>query len=263
MRKDPQARIIRKEQWRDYFLVALDSPPIASAATPGQFVMVRTSPHPYPLLRRPFSIHALAGQVFEVFFKRTGPGTTLLSECVVGESLDILGPLGKGFSTERVRRGRTAALIGGGRGIAPLYFLAQHLRSKRVSVQVFYGGQTQADLPLKERFEKDGFVLFCATDDGSLGFHGLVTECFEEAIGRLPPDMIFACGPDAMLERLSVVAAARRLPAELSLEALMGCGFGACWACVRRLRKDGHEAWLKICEEGPVFEAQDIIWEAR
>lgn len=261
MRKDPQARIIRKERWQDYFLLALDSPDITSAATPGQFVMVRTSPLPHPLLRRPFSIHSAAGRIFEIFFERTGLGTTLLSECAIDDMLDILGPLGKGFSAEKVGQGQTAALIGGGRGIAPLYFLGQHLRSRGSSVQVYYGGRTQVDLPLKERFEKDGFVLSCATDDGSLGFHGLVSECFEAALATSTPDVIFACGPDPMLQRLAVIASVQNLPAELSLEAVMGCGFGACWGCVRRLRKDGQDAWHKICEEGPVFEAQEVIWE--
>lgn len=261
MIKDPRARITRIESWKDYYLFSLDSSTIASQAQPGQFIMVRTSPHSNPLLRRPFSIHSRNGKNIEIFFQRVGIGTALLSEKRENDVLDILGPLGKGFHTSPDYKGKEAALIGGGRGIAPLYFLAQELRDQGASVKIFYGGKTYGALPLKNKFEKNGFKLFCSTDDGSFRFHGLITEFFGCELQNFTPGQIFACGPEPMLKKIALMAQERKIPAEFSLESVMGCGFGACWSCVKRIKKDGKEGWHKICEDGPVYSADEIVWQ--
>jgi len=261
MIKDPQARITRKETWKDYCLFSLESRIIASQAQPGQFIMVRTSLNSHPLLRRPLSIHSKEGKNIEIFFQKSGLGTSLLSQKKENELLDIIGPLGKGFNLGLDLNRKVVVLVGGGRGIAPIYFLAQKLRSQGALIRIFYGGKSFSDLPLKEKFVKDGFKLFCSTDDGSLNFKGLITDLFEIEIERFQTAHIYACGPELMMKKLAKTALDKKIPAEFSLESFMGCGFGACWGCVRKIVKDGKAGWHKICEEGPVFKAEEIIWQ--
>lgn len=261
MVKDPHARIVGKKNWQSYFLLTLESSRIAAQAQPGQFIMVRVSAHPHPLLRRPFSIHSRREKMIEIFFQVTGLGTKILSQKNTEDPLDILGPLGQGFETGKALRRTEAALVGGGRGIAPLYFLAQELRRSGASARIFYGGKTREDLPLKEKFEEENFDLSCSTDDGSTGYEGLVSDLFQAELERYRPDRLYACGPDPMMKKLSKTALEKDIPAEFSLESLMGCGFGACWGCVKKIRRNKTGEWVKICEEGPVFSGQDIIWE--
>jgi dihydroorotate dehydrogenase electron transfer subunit len=129
-------------------------------------------------------------------------------------------------------------------------------------VRVFYGGRTAADLPLLDKFAGAGLSPECSTDDGSLGTAGFVTDLLETALDRSRPANLFVCGPDPMMEKAAALALARGIAAQISLESIMGCGFGACWGCVKRIRRSGGEGtWRKICEEGPVFPASEIIWE--
>ncbi len=310
MHKDPGAPILRKESWGDYCLLRLKSPAIAREARPGQFMMVRVSSQPYPLLRRPFSIHARTGETVEIFFSRVGLGTDILAKKRTGETLDILGPLGRGFAigggggdrgkeqepgnlapTESLK-GKKVFLVGGGRGIAPLYFLARELKKQDAVPIIFYGGKTKSDLPLADRFKAHEFGLLVSTDDGSSGFHGFASAMVEAELTRLaalpmapePPDWadaprklrpalaasyaltgfparIYACGPEAMMSRIAALADRCRIPAKFSLEAVMGCGIGACWGCVRNIRRGDKVEWLKVCQEGPVFERSEIVWE--
>jgi dihydroorotate dehydrogenase electron transfer subunit len=261
MFKDPQARIVGKKSWGDYFLLTLESPKISAQAQPGQFLMVRVNTHHNPLLRRPLSIHSKNEDTIEIFFQISGLGTNLLSQIKLEDSVDILGPLGKGFEAGKELRGKDVAVLGGGRGIAPLYFLIQEMRSIGASARIFYGGKSQEDLPLKEKFEKTGFDLSCSTDDGSFGFKGFVSDFFNAELEKYTPDHIFACGPEPMMKKISDTAREKNIPAGFSLESFMGCGFGACWGCVRRIRKGNEEEWVKICEEGPVFSSDEIVWE--
>lgn len=261
MLKDPLARIVGKKNWGNYFLLTLESPSISAQAQPGQFIMVRVNVHPSPLLRRPFSIHSKSERTIEIFFQIAGLGTELLSQHNPEDTLDILGPLGKGFDAGESLREKDVAVVGGGRGIAPLYFLSQELDSLGASIRVFYGGKSQADLPLKEKFEEMDIELRCSTDDGSFGFEGFVSDLLKAELEKFKPLHIFACGPEEMMKKISDMAQEKNIPAAFSLESIMGCGFGACWGCVRRIKRDDKEEWVKICEEGPVFSGLDIIWE--
>ncbi len=260
MIKDSQARIVGKKSWNNYYLLSLESPSIASQAQPGQFIMVRICPGPYPLLRRPFSIHSKDEKNIDIFFQVSGLGTELLSQKKADDILDILGPLGKGFHGGASLDGKDVVAVGGGRGIAPLYFLAQELRSHGASVKIFYGGKNLEDIPLKEKFEQEGYDLYCSTDDGSFGFKGFVSEHLKAELEKLKPARIFSCGPEEMMKKIARFAAEKDIPAEFSLESVMGCGFGICWGCVKRIKKNGEEGWIKICEEGPVFPSEEIIW---
>jgi dihydroorotate dehydrogenase electron transfer subunit len=273
MMNDPAALIVRKETWGEYCLLAVHSPGLAGNAAPGQFLMVRVGGGSEPLLRRPFSIHAKDGDRLEIFFSKVGKGTEILAERNPGETLDILGPLGKGFRLPRKKKaGRPAFLVGGGRGIAPLYFLARELRSRGVRPRIFYGGRTDSHLPLLPKLAELGFDLFVSTDDGSLGFHGFICPMLERELARwlnaprrggrrAQRPEIFVCGPDAMMTGVAGIADKYRLPAQFSLESIMGCGFGACWGCVRKIRRAGQTGRVKICEEGPVFKNSEIVWE--
>ncbi len=263
MLKDSEAKVVWKEAWKDYYLLRLESGKIAREARPGQFLMVRVNDQPYPLLRRPFSVHAREGDGLEIFFVRAGVGTAILAAKAPGESLDILGPLGRGFTVGEDKTGKTVYLIGGGRGIAPFFFLAQELRARNVQPRVFYGGRSLADLPLLPKFKAAGFEVLCSTDDGSHGVKCLASELVRDELEQARPDHIYACGPEAMMKAVAALAAAHKIPAEFSLESIMGCGIGACWGCVKRIRRGDKAEWVKICEEGPVFTGAEIVWEGK
>ncbi len=260
MHKEPRAAIIHKNTWREYCLLGFQAARIAEEAQPGQFLMIRPNHNFHPLLRRPISIHSVQDDVVEIFFQRSGIGTAILSQKEQGDFLDIIGPLGKGFHADSNLQGKNVALIGGGRGIAPLFFLAHKLRTHEAKPWIFYGGKTQTDLPLEQKFVAENFAVLLSTDDGSIGFKGFVTDLFQASLQQFSPSQIFACGPEAMMQKVSQIAGQKNIPAEYSLEAVMGCGFGACWGCVRKINIDNTEVWLKICEDGPVFPQEQIIW---
>ena len=260
MLKDPQAWITHIESWADYHLISIDSPEIAREAQPGQFLMIKVSDGFHPLLRRPLSIHSRNKGIIEIFFRVSGLGTEILAQKRSNEPLDIIGPLGKGFTIDCNLEGKTALLVGGGRGIAPLMFLAQELRSQAVSAKILYGGRSLGDLPLRENFKKEEFDFLCSTDDGSFGFKGFVTDLLLKELEKTVPAALFSCGPDPMMNKVAEIARSRHIPAQFSLESHMACGFGACWGCVRQIRRGGRAGWIKVCEEGPVFKAEEIIW---
>ncbi len=261
MPHDPRARIIRRQSWGDFHLFRFESPALAASAKPGQFVMVRTAEGTDPLLRRPISLHDGGDGWMEIFFRVAGRGTALLAERKEGQTLDLIGPLGGGYQLDGEWSGRKAWLVGGGRGIAPLYFLGRALQVRGARVRVFYGGKTRAEIPLAGKFRDAGFDVACSTDDGSLGYRGFVTALLEKELAAGPPAGLFVCGPDPMMERTARLAQARNIPAQISLEAIMGCGFGACWGCVKRIKRQDGGKWRKICEDGPVFAADEIIWD--
>ena len=254
------ARLREIRNWDDYFHLAIDAPEIGREARPGQFVMVKVAEGPLPLLRRPLSIHDAGEAGIELFFKVAGRGTEILSRKKPGDPLDLIGPLGKGFTVSDGMKGKRAFLVGGGRGIAPIYFLARELGARGVQATVFYGGRRLVDIPLRDKFEKAGIELLSSTDDGSHGFSGLVTELVSRELERTKPDIVYACGPEAMMKSLASLAAKHGVPAEFSLESVMGCGIGACWGCVHRIKNESGDGWTKICEEGPVFPGERILW---
>jgi dihydroorotate dehydrogenase electron transfer subunit len=258
---DRQAKVLETKTWGEYCLLVIESPAVALGARPGQFVMVKVSDTPFPLLRRPLSLHNAGPSRIELFFKETGVGTSILAAKRPGDPVDLLGPLGKGYTVGPEIKGKGAYLVGGGRGIAPLYFLGRELRALGAEVIVLYGGRGLADIPLRDRFEASGLTVRCSTDDGSYGFKGFVTALLERELKRAPADRLFVCGPDAMMKAAAAIARARGIPAEFSLEAIMGCGIGACWGCVQRIRNGGGDDWVKICEEGPVFPGDRIVWQ--
>jgi dihydroorotate dehydrogenase electron transfer subunit len=208
-----------------------------------------------PLLRRPLSIHRYSDGEIEFLFREKGLGTKILAGQRAGDALDILAPLGKGFRVER----EYPILIGGGIGVAPLLYLAEDCLARGLRPKLLLGGRTDRDILCHGEFSCINVPAIYSTEDGSLGETGLVTELLlREIEARDKTKMsVHACGPVPMLAALARICEAESVPCEVSLEAHMACGVGACLGCVVKGR-DGKN--LRVCKEGPVFDSREINW---
>ena len=258
MRSVERVKVISNEQVRPgHFKMRLELPERWGEIRPGQFVHIKIGGSTDPLLRRPFSFYDVGEGWFEVLYKVVGRGTELLSKAEEGDELDVLGPLGNGF-----RIGGSIALallVGGGVGVASLFLLARKLRERGISVLALIGASTSERLLCVDELRSLGAEVRVATEDGSAGFKGTVVELMEEAIGGLKgvKAQIYACGPIGMLE--GVCRARKGLPAQLSFESRMACGLGICLGCV--IPTVSGRRYLRVCVDGPVFEADWIDWE--
>lgn len=217
----------------------------------GQFYMLRSAERwgggegQRPFLPRAFSAMRARANELHFLIEDVGPGTNRLCELEPGEELRLVGPLGNGFAPPR--KGRRALLVGGGVGIAPLAIWQDEL-----------GLQTPVLLGFRDRAHAEGAALLhkpsVATDDGSVGRHGLVTDLLEEALDEHHHLEIYACGPPPMLEAVRALCAAREVPAQLALESGMACGFGACFGCV----VPTVDGYVRLCLDGPVLEASRL-----
>lgn len=243
----------------------LAAPGTCSTARPGQFVHVRVPALDPGAMRRPISICDAGVGVLTLVFKIVGRGTEALATVRPGDKVDVLGPLGNGFPVSDPGA-RFYALVGGGYGVAPLYFLARELlRSGAPAsrVAVFAGGRTAADVLLAEDFAALGVAVHPATEDGSLGIRGLVTAPLDAWLEAHAPDRvaICACGPAPMLRALDERASRTGREAWLSLDRRMACGVGACLGCVQKTRTPaGTETLSRVCVDGPVFPAGTVVW---
>ncbi|MDD5707250.1 MAG: dihydroorotate dehydrogenase electron transfer subunit [Kiritimatiellae bacterium] len=236
------------------------APEIAAAARPGQFVHVRVPGLDTASLRRPFSIYRADGDEFAILYKTVGRGTERLAELAAGAHLSLIGPLGNGFPTDI--GDRTPILVGGGYGVAPLAFLAARLPRRGVAL---LGGRSAGDVLCEQDFAALGWSVEVSTQDGTRGSRGLVTMLLDRHLAGSAKGSaleLFACGPDGMLRAVGARAIAAGCPAWLSLDHHMVCGIGACLACVQKLRSpDGSTRQARVCSDGPVFEAREIVWE--
>jgi dihydroorotate dehydrogenase electron transfer subunit len=243
----------------DYQCLVLDAPAIASIARPGQFVHLRITGLESAALRRPFSIYRAADGQLSILYKTVGRGTAQLSRLLPGDTLAVMGPLGNGFPLET--HARLPVMVAGGYGVAPLSFLARRLSQPGL---LLVGGRTAADILCTEEFIALGWDVRVATMDGSQGTHGLVTALLDAWLAQpaRPAATFYACGPDGMLRAVAQRAQHAGSPAWLSLDKHMVCGVGACLACVQRLRKPDGSTWMaRVCRDGPIFEAGEIVWE--
>lgn len=234
------------------WLIWLRCPEIAREAKPGQFVMVCCGED--CLLPRPFSVHRVNDEGIALFYAvwEGGKGTVWLSQRKVNDTVELFGPMGNGFSIHP--ESKNLLLVAGGIGIAPLYFLAQEAVSKECSVTLLYGTAS------KERYSElpSKIELVSATEDGSVGKKGRVTELLPNFIDRA--DQVFACGPMAMYRDMALKRQALKLegkPVQVSLETRMGCGRGICYGCTVKT-KGGLK---QVCQDGPVFDLPDILWD--
>jgi dihydroorotate dehydrogenase electron transfer subunit len=263
------AELIERQSQQGPYLVLTFRHPEAATARAGQFVMLRAGTGTEPLLPRPFSILETdpTGGLFRVFLKAVGPGTHALAALLPGETATCLGPLGRPFSPPPAEA--EAVLVAGGYGIAPFLLFSRELKRAERRVRVFYGGRSAEDVQGREPFEPLGVPLVTATEDGTIGHRGRVTEPLADYLDRerVPdrekgPVHLYACGPDAMLHAVARLAHERELPAQVSLDPWMGCGIGTCLGCVVRIQRAEEEAPHPrcACTEGPVFDARDVVW---
>ena len=250
----------------DYNVLTLAAPAIGEQTQPGQFVMVKAALPADSLLRRPFSVFEVVrdnGRVtaISIFNKRAGRNTRALYALEPGERVACLGPLGKSFRPTP----HDAWMVAGGVGLAPFATLAESLAESRIKTTLFYGARRAGELFYLDFFEKLGVTLVLSTEDGSRGVRGRVTVPLESALAAVPARdrvMIYACGPEPMLEAVARLATIYRQPSEVSVERVMGCGLGGCYSCVVPVRNgDGRPHFVRSCLAGPVFDGQEIVWE--
>lgn len=229
--------------------MVLENKYISETAKPGQFVHIAVSEH---TLRRPISIAETnrADNTFTILFKIVGSGTERLANYKVGEYLDLLGPNGSGFPIDQIKENETILLIGGGIGVPPIHFLATELKKLNVNVHVILGFQSQDYMFYEAEFSKLSEITV-VTDDGSYGKKGFVTDYVHDIDSV---DRYFACGPLAMLK--AVANELEGIEGYLSFEERMGCGIGACYACV--IPTNTPDKYKKICQDGPVFAANEV-----
>lgn len=223
---------------------------IVQDMNPGQFVHVRVSDSFEPLLRRPISIANIDTEAKEctIIYRAEGRGTQILSQKQIGDEVDVLGPLGNGFPVDAVPEGGTALLVGGGIGVPPLHELSKQLNARGVRTIHVLGFATEDVVFYEEQFSKLGDTHF-VTDDGSKGTKGFVTTLLEELNPEF--DVFYSCGPLPMLRALE-----RFYPEKtgyLSFEERMGCGIGACFACICKTTDEVDKDYVKVCSDGPVF----------
>lgn len=238
---------------------------ITQTARPGHFVNIRVRNELTPLLRRPFSLHRInqTRGWLEILFDIRGKGTEILSQIQPGTEISVLGPLGQPF---KIQPGlKYAMLIGGGLGIAPLLFLAEWLRERHIETHCFYGVRAKSFFCTIEDFEARGVQMHLATDDGSVGHAGFVTDLF---VSQFNPEKfsekscsIFACGPPVMLRKVQEFGLSHDIETQLSLESMMGCGFGVCVGCAVPAKNpvNENEKYKLVCQHGPVFHAEEVI----
>ncbi len=261
------ARIIRNDKiFGNYYHLEAEAEGIGDGAAPGMFYMLRVGESTDPLLRRPLSLHSrVSADRIRFLYKGVGRGTMLLSKLRSGESLDVLGPLGNGFTVGKVV-GR-ALLVAGGIGVAPLLGLAESIISGRPDVKVasFIGGRGGDDLLAVREMSALGVRAYLCTEDGSLARCGIVTDTLGEYIAKYSGQgtkdwAAYTCGPRPMMKAVSELCAENRIKCFVSLEAHMACGIGACMGCVTRILDGGTPVNRLVCKDGPVFPAEKVVW---
>jgi len=231
--------------------------PEISKSTPGQFINIRVRGEDAPFFRRPFSIAGTDDESAEIIYEVVGRGTYYLSLLETGDSLDILGPLGSGFRFEK--ENSDILLIGGGIGLPPLLFLAQTMSHNGISPMLLAGFRTKSVNYLPRDTDR---VLY-ATNDGTLGHNGYITDLLTEKLRDKKYERIYACGPDPMLSKVIEIADEFKASCSVSVENVFGCGTGLCLGCImenslKRFTETGRKYAL-ACKDGPVFDASDLI----
>ena len=266
-RRQLRARLLAKREVAPrHFLFAIECPHVARGARPGQFVHILPAAQADeseggwsfdPFLRRAFSVMDVRGDEFNILFRVEGRGTQTLARANEGDGLDLIGPLGNGFSLARAER--SAILVGGGVGVPPMVFTYRALQERGVGVQMLLGARSAKDVLCEGRFPN----LAIATDDGSRGYAGRVGDLLNRALQNEPPDIVFACGPYPMLRAVAGLCAARGVECEVSLEENMPCGIGVCNGCIVPMRDANggdYGRFRRICVQGPACDAREIDW---
>lgn len=237
---------------RDTFSITVYAPEAAKAAHAGQFANISA---PGFTLRRPISICEFSRSkgTLRFVFEVRGKGTEAISRLNVGDNLDVLGPLGNGFSIPD--SARRVVLVGGGIGVPPMLGLAKKLGDRATAI---LGFRDYSRIILADEFEKYGTAAAICTDDGSVGYNGMVTGPLENTIKNTDVDLVCACGPMPMLNAIAKICAQYDVPCKVSLEQRMGCGVGACVVCSCLTVRNGQEHYARVCKDGPIFDAKEV-----
>ena len=229
-------------------------PQVADIAQAGQFVHIRANGF---TLRRPISICGIDRKngTLRIVFEVRGEGTAEIAKLNKGDSIDMLAPLGHGFTLNE--NFSKTVLIGGGIGTPPMLPVAQFYGKKATVISGFRNAQA---VILQEDFKKTGAETVLCTDDGSLGIHGFVTQPLGEILNTEKPDAVYACGPMPMLRNIAKMCRENNVFCEISLEERMACGIGACLGCACRTIRNDEEYFAHVCKDGPVFNAEEVIW---
>jgi dihydroorotate dehydrogenase electron transfer subunit len=259
---------------RDTYRIRLATPEIARAIRPGQFVMLRLPGRTDPLLGRPFALYDTVldeqGQpaAVDIVYLVVGKLTGLLAQVCAGDDVEIWGPLGNGFPALEAECDHVG-LVAGGIGQTPFLAHARELlghrgyggqpprrQAKRVSL--YYGVRTAELAAGVEDFSAAGATVLVASDDGTVGHKGFVTQMLE---AHAPPQRLFGCGPEPMMQALAALARRWKVPCHLSLETPMACGLGICFSCVTKVRTGDGWDYRRVCVDGPIFDAEMLVWE--
>lgn len=242
------------ELCENLFSVTVKSPELASGAVPGQFLHIACGDG--HILRRPISICDVEGDIVRFLFEIRGEGTRVLADRRAGDLLDILGPLGRGYDTRGVE---SALVIGGGIGVYPLLLTA---RSIDGTCDGALGFRSACRVVLKKEFSTLCRSLEITTDDGSEGQKGLVTAAARKLLENNRYNKIFACGPAVMLKEVKRLSQEFSISCEISMEQRMGCGIGGCLVCVCKTKgADGQQNYSRVCRDGPVFDAKEVVFD--
>ena len=246
-------KLVAKLDFGKSVLLKLRSEQALPDIAPGQFVQVRVDGSPSTYLRRPISIHDVDFQQNEItlLVQQVGEGTRHLAAANVGDLINMVFPLGNGFTFPE--KGENILLVGGGIGIAPLFYFAKVLNDKGIKPTLLLGGKTESDLLRLADYQQFG-ETFVTTENGSIGEKGFVT--MHSVWQKQNFDKIYVCGPKPMMKAVAKLAAEKGVWCEVSLDNLMACGLGACLCCV----EDTEEGNVCVCKEGPVFNTRRLKW---
>ena len=273
------AILVNERIARDTFRIRLDDPSMARAIRPGQFLMIRPASGADPLLARPFALYDVARDAsgtpdaIDVVYLVIGRGTSALSRLKPGDLVTAWGPLGNGFGPSP---GGSVVFVAGGIGQTPFLALGRWwlglgqygegptATTKADSASLLYGVRSRDLAAGVGDFESAGISVELATDDGSAGHEGYVTDLLARRLERGErPSRVVGCGPPPMLAALSKLVERYEIPCDLSMENHMACGFGACFSCVAPIRQaDGSSDLRRVCVEGPIFSSRDVVWAA-
>lgn len=230
---------------------------LAGKCKPGQFAHIYCGGGVYSITRRPLSISSVSNDEVSFLFQVKGEGTRWLSNRKPGDIIDIVAPIGHGFS---LPDSGEVVLVAGGIGLAPLIFLGQEALKKGLQVVLLFGARNKDNIYGLDELTEGGAVIKLATEDGSAGEKGLVTMLLEKHIESSKPAGIYACGPKPMLEAVAKIGQLNDIPVEVSLEERMACGVGACRGCAVTVKNEHGKGYRNVCSDGPVFKGEEVFF---
>lgn len=253
---DSYSILEKKEIATGIFSYVIHCPEPAAAAKAGQFVHIQAEGY---TLRRPISICEIDKDrgTLRIVFEVRGAGTDKLSQLNIGDKMNMIVPLGNGFTINEIPAGKTVIVVGGGIGVPPMLQTAKSFGSSRI--KAITGFRSKDRVILEDDFKRIGADLSVCTDDGSYGEKGLVTFPLIEELEKGSTAIICACGPTPMLKAVINTAKTYNVPCEVSLEQRMACGVGACVGCAVNINRSGRDFVLRVCKDGPVFKAEEVV----